>query len=72
MILVPPIESELFFSTGTFFEQLVCQREKANFLVICSTGGKHEKLEENNIVKTTVRYFIISDASILLLTAHTQ
>ena len=72
MILVPLIESELFFLTGTFLNNYDVRERKPIFLVIGSTRGKREKWEENNIAKTTVHYFSISDASILLLTAHTQ
>ena len=50
---VPPIESELFFSTGTFLNNYDVRDRKSKPLLIGSTVGKSEKWQENNIVETT-------------------
>ena len=50
---VPPIESELFFSTGTFLNNYDVRDRKSKPLLIGSTVGKREKWQENNIVETT-------------------
>ena len=52
-IIVPPIDSELSFLTGTFLNNYDVSDRKPKPLLTCSTVGKWEKLKENTIVETT-------------------
>ena len=51
--IVPPIECELSFSTGTFLNNYDVLDRNLKPLVIGSTVGKRAKCEENTIVETT-------------------
>ena len=52
-IIVPPIESELSVSTGTFLKNYDVRDRKLKPLLLGSTVGKREKWEENNFIETT-------------------
>ena len=52
-IIVPPVESELFFLTGTFLNNYDVIERKLQPLLIHSTVGKRAKRMPNTIVETT-------------------
>ena len=52
-IIVPPIESELSFSTGTFLNNYDVINRKLQPLLIYSTVGKRAKRMPDPIVETT-------------------
>ena len=51
--IVPPIECELSFSTGTFLNNYDVIGRELKMLATCSTVGKREKWEDNTLVETT-------------------